>query len=106
MSLPSIDSATPDGRLRDRYIDLLRGMSLIIVVVWHWGFQLVTWRNWWRCASSRWVWYCWQRPAAMRWLERPHAMTANDILNRLSMPLFLFPTTAMLALRVDRASHS
>jgi peptidoglycan/LPS O-acetylase OafA/YrhL len=29
---------------RDRYVDWLRALSLVVVVVWHWAFTIVDWR--------------------------------------------------------------
>src|SRR5262249_12320139 len=29
---------------RNRYVDFLRGFSLIVVVVWHWAFTIIRWR--------------------------------------------------------------
>ncbi|MGQ0680595.1 MAG: acyltransferase family protein [Actinomycetota bacterium] len=31
-------------RVRDRYIDLLRALSLFVVVMWHWVFSVIVWR--------------------------------------------------------------
>jgi len=36
------DTATRAGE-RDRYLDFLRGFSLVVVVLWHWVFSVVTW---------------------------------------------------------------
>ena len=40
------------------------------------------------------------RPAAVRWLKRPRVGVFNALLNRVSLPLFLFHTTAMALLIV------
>jgi peptidoglycan/LPS O-acetylase OafA/YrhL len=36
-------TATGSGRttLRDRYVDFLRAFSLVVVVIWHWGFTIL-----------------------------------------------------------------
>lgn len=34
-----------DTRGRDAYVDWLRALSLIVVVVWHWAFTMIEWRE-------------------------------------------------------------
>lgn len=34
----------PSGKVRDEYIDLLRALSLFVVVTWHWAFSVIVWR--------------------------------------------------------------
>ncbi|MEV6524137.1 acyltransferase [Longispora sp. NPDC051575] len=36
--------ATDTPAERNRYVDFLRGFSLIVVVVWHWAFTIIRWR--------------------------------------------------------------
>jgi hypothetical protein len=36
--------ATPTPHVRDPYVDFLRAISLIVVVVWHWAFTILDWR--------------------------------------------------------------
>ncbi|WP_018353599.1 acyltransferase family protein [Longispora albida] len=36
--------ATDTRAERNRYVDFLRGFSLVVVVVWHWAFTIIRWR--------------------------------------------------------------
>src|SRR5215207_7413322 len=36
-------AATP-AQARDPYVDFLRALSLIVVVMWHWAFTILDWR--------------------------------------------------------------
>lgn len=36
--------ATPVTTRRDHYVDLLRALSLLVVVLWHWVFSVIVWR--------------------------------------------------------------
>jgi len=38
-------------RGRDRYVDWLRALSLVVVVIWHWAFTIVDWRRRTRCGG-------------------------------------------------------
>jgi hypothetical protein len=40
--LPNMSATSP--RVRDPYVDFLRALSLIIVVIWHWAFTILDWR--------------------------------------------------------------
>jgi peptidoglycan/LPS O-acetylase OafA/YrhL len=41
----SMDTAAPRGTSeRNAYVDWLRALSLVVVVVWHWAFTMVDWR--------------------------------------------------------------
>lgn len=37
--------ARPKKRGRDAYVDFLRASSLIVVVIWHWAFTILTWES-------------------------------------------------------------
>ncbi|AOS62763.1 acyltransferase family protein [Actinoalloteichus hymeniacidonis] len=43
--LPGSQSAppSPSAGHRDRYVDLLRASSLLVVVLWHWAFTILVW---------------------------------------------------------------
>lgn len=46
--LPFMTAATPaeiEPAPRDAYVDFLRAFSLIIVVLWHWAFTILEWRD-------------------------------------------------------------
>ncbi|MFF5109688.1 acyltransferase [Streptosporangium sp. NPDC000509] len=42
-SVPAEVPPATDGPRRDRYVDWLRALSLIVVVVWHWAFTILQW---------------------------------------------------------------
>ncbi|MBN6050847.1 acyltransferase, partial [Nonomuraea sp. RK-328] len=37
------ESPAPPAVVRDKYVDWLRALSLIVVVVWHWAFTILQW---------------------------------------------------------------
>ena len=42
-SLGSLIDATPSGR--DRYVDFLRAVSILVVIAWHWVFSITQWND-------------------------------------------------------------
>ncbi len=42
--LQPADASTPTHQ-RDPYVDFLRALSLIVVVLWHWAFTILEWRD-------------------------------------------------------------
>jgi hypothetical protein len=43
LSVDALVDATPDSR--DRVVDLLRAVSIAVVVLWHWTFSITQWRH-------------------------------------------------------------
>ena len=43
LSVDALVDATPDSR--DRVVDLLRAVSICVVVAWHWTFSILHWRD-------------------------------------------------------------
>ncbi len=43
LSIGSLVDATPAGR--DRYVDFLRGVSILVVIAWHWVFSITQWND-------------------------------------------------------------
>ena len=37
--------SSPTTVQRDKYVDWLRALSLIVVVVWHWAFTILQWKD-------------------------------------------------------------
>src|SRR5262245_47568691 len=43
LSVDALVDATPDTR--DRYVDFLRALSILVVVLWHWVFSITQWNE-------------------------------------------------------------
>jgi hypothetical protein len=43
LSIGGLASATPDSR--ERYVDFLRALSIVVVIAWHWVFSITQWND-------------------------------------------------------------
>src|SRR5689334_4114887 len=43
LSVSGLVEATPASR--DRYVDFLRALSIVVVVLWHWVFSITQWSD-------------------------------------------------------------